>query len=107
MQAIKRRRRLGAEAWRGLLARFVVSGLTVTAFCEREAVSAASFYRWRMQLGGQPLATARSALPTAVVSRAQTAFVDLGALTQASASSSCFELRLDLGGGLLLSLVRG
>ena len=33
--------------WRALLSRFSTSGLSVPAFCEREAVSTASFYRWR------------------------------------------------------------
>ena len=31
--------------WRALLSRFSTSGLSVAAFCEREAVSTASFYR--------------------------------------------------------------
>ena len=106
MRAIKRRRRLGSEAWRGLLAQFVVSGLTVTAFCEREAVSAASFYRWRSQLGvGSEEATGVSAVPAVV--RNKSRFVDLGALSAADALPSGFELRLDLGGGLMLQLRRG
>lgn len=46
MQTI-RRRRLGAQAWRELLSRFGDSRLTTTAFCRREAVSTAIFYRWR------------------------------------------------------------
>jgi putative transposase len=107
MQAIKRRR-LGTDGWRGLLAQFVNSGLTVSSFCAREGVSAASFYRWRSQLGVESEVVQR--LPSApVVKRgdAQTAFVDLGALGGSEALSSRFELRLELGGGLLLSLVRG
>jgi hypothetical protein len=38
------------------------------------------------------------------VAKRTTGFVDLGTL---SASGSRFELRLDLGGGVLLHLVRG
>jgi hypothetical protein len=38
---------------------------------------------------------------------ASAAFVDLGALKAAHSPTERFELRLDLGGGLLLHLVRG
>ena len=59
--------------WRSLLTRFSDSGLSVSVFCRREAVSAASFYRWRGLLdrhdGGEGL-----------VVRSEPAFVDLGAL---------------------------
>jgi putative transposase len=85
--------------WRSLLSRFPDSGLSVSVFCRREAVSAASFYRWRglldRQHGGEDLA---------VVS--EPAFVDLGALQGESARGALVELKLDLGGGLTLHLVR-
>ena len=67
--------------------------------CRREAVSTASFYRWRGLLeqhdGGEGLPV-----------RSQPAFVDLGALRAESARGAPIELRLDLGGGLTLHLVR-
>jgi len=105
MERIKRRR-LSAGAWRGMLARYGSSGLTVQAFCQREAVSTASFYRWRSMLEAaipakeQPQKTsiAAAASPTPE-------FVDLGTLRPTA--SSRLELRVDLGGGLLLHLVRG
>ncbi|MHB1271938.1 MAG: IS66 family insertion sequence element accessory protein TnpA [Rhodanobacter sp.] len=50
MPGIRRQRR-SSEGWRALLTRFASSGLTVTAFCQREVVSPASFYRWRSLLG--------------------------------------------------------
>lgn len=50
MQTISRQR-LGADVWREMLSRVVDSGLTTEAFCQREAVSTASFYRWRTILG--------------------------------------------------------
>ena len=40
-------RRLGSDAWQALVGRHHSSGLTVEAFCRREGVSTASFYRWR------------------------------------------------------------
>ena len=46
--------------WCSLLSRFCESGLSVAAFCRREAVSKASFYRWRDLIerhdGGEALA---------------------------------------------------
>jgi hypothetical protein len=93
-----KRRRLTVDAWRAVLARFAESGLTVQAFCQREAINVTSFYRWRSMLSG---AQAESA---SHVAKTTTGFVELGTL---GASGSRFELRLDLGGGVLLHLVRG
>ena len=85
--------------WRSLLSRFSDRGLSVSAFCQREAVSTASFYRWRGLLdrhdSGEGLAV-----------RSEPAFVDLGVLRGESAHGAPVELRLDLGGGLTLHLVR-
>lgn len=89
-----RRARRDAESWRALLASQADSGLTVAAFCARERLSAASFYQWRSRLG-------RTEAPAAAVV-ARDAFVDLGALS----SGGRFELRIDLGGGLVLRLAR-
>ena len=102
MSGIRRQRR-SAEGWRVLLTRFASSGQTVRAFCQGEAISPASFYRWRSLLG---VATGHvpvaSALPLATT---PTGFVDLGQLVSPPSSPS-FELQLDLGGGLMLHLVR-
>lgn len=114
----QRRRRLGEAGWRALLGRFASSGLGVGAFCRREGVCAASFYRWRNLLGetgglasqasvGPP--SGRSVLGAEERSMAAdepTAFVDLGALT-GSARGGRIELRIDLGEGLVLHLARG
>ena len=85
--------------WRSLLSRFSNSKLSVSAFCRREALSTASFYRWRGLIkrddGGE-------ALPVG----SEPAFVDLGTLRGESARGGPMELRLDLGGGLTLHLVR-
>jgi hypothetical protein len=85
--------------WRSLLARFSDSGLSVGAFCGREALSTASFYRWRGLIerhdGGEALAV-----------HGKSAFLDLGAVRGEAARGAPVELRLDLGGGLSLHLVR-
>ena len=102
MQGIRRQRR-SARAWRALLAQFAGSGLTVAAFCRREAVGTASFYRWRSQLG--PTSVDAAQLPVASPD-ATADFVDLGPLLTTASAPARFELRLDLGGGLVLQLRR-
>lgn len=37
--------------WRGVLARFAGSGLSVRAFCRREKVTEPAFYAWRRVVG--------------------------------------------------------
>ena len=92
--------RRSRSEWRSLLARFGGSGRSVEAFCRREAISVASFYRWRSLLSG---AADRGEV---VVRDSAPAFVDLGALSSASSPRRGLDLKLDLGDGLLLHLVR-
>lgn len=86
--------------WRSLLARHQRSGLGIKAFCRGEQISEASFYRWRTILNGnrEDVAGVRKGTGSA--------FVDLGALGSVTAVKPRFDLRLDLGGGLILHLVR-
>lgn len=102
-----KRRRGDAEAWGEVLGRFAGSGLSVPAFCVHEGISEASFYRWRSMLqagdaGGRK--PRRAAAIVAGVTNRPTPFVDLGTLQPGGAR---VELRLDLGGGVLVHLVRG
>lgn len=98
-KAIKRRRRRSRDEWRKVFARQMSSGLSVAAFCAREAISLSSFQRWRTRI-----ATASGA-PEAQTPARPEAFVDLGML--GSGGTSRLELKLDLGDGLVLHLVRG
>lgn len=95
----RKRRRLGSNAWRVLVARQAESGLSVAQFCVREGVSAPSFYQWRARLRG-----AREESAPAVDTSVPSAFVDLGAVGM---NTGRFELRLELGAGLVLQLARG
>jgi len=92
--------RRSPHEWRSLLAKFDASGLGVEAFCQREAISAASLYRWRNLLGNGGAGVESVARATAP------AFVDLGTLGAAAASAPRIDLKLDLGDGLVLHLVR-
>jgi transposase-like protein len=104
MKPVKQRR-LGAEAWRALLAKFADSGLGVHAFCGQEDISPSSFRRWRRQLDGSSTEQPPRKR-NAIVSASK--FVALGTLSAgAAAPGERCELRLDLGGGLVLHLVRG
>jgi len=113
MEGIKRRR-LGERAWREVLARHAGGGESVSAFCRREGLSPNSFRRWRERLAPGALGAApRKAVPVPVpvpVTSAPAAhgFVDLGALGGATEPAcSRLEMRLELGGGITLHLVRG
>jgi transposase-like protein len=96
--------RRSVDSRRRLVARFSGSGLTVAAFCRRESISAASLYRWRALLRGafDSAVVARTASVAGASPRAD--FLDLGTLAP---RSSRVELRLDLGGGVILQLARG
>lgn len=100
-----KRRRLNERAWRDLFKRFDSAGLTVEAFCQREGLSRSSFNRWRSRLPMRAGAAAAVGAPN--VRHSAASFVDLGLLgAAATAAPAGLELRLDLGGGLSLTLVR-
>ncbi len=86
--------------WRTLLAAFDGSGLGVDAFCRREAISAASLYRWRNLLNND------SKSGEAAISHRAPAFVELEPLNTTAPQRTRIELKLDLGDGLSLHLVR-
>ena len=99
-EASKRKwRRRSRDEWREVFAHHVSSGLSVATFCARESISISSFQRWRA-LVAPVIGAAEARTPAR-----QEAFVDLGVL--GSGGASRFELKLDLGGGLVLHLVRG
>jgi hypothetical protein len=104
MEKISRRRQ-SESAWREIVARQDQSGLTVREFCEREGLKAVSLYGWRVRLRQQP--TDKISSPRisgrARAQKASGEFIDLGAI---DSSRGRFEVRLDLGGGVLLHLVR-
>ena len=100
-------------AWRSRLARYAAGTQSVAAFCLGEAVSTWSFYKWRTRLRGLAASRvpARRALPEPA------SFIDLGAVAgpaagvaatagAAPAAPGNLAVRLELGGGLVLTIVR-
>ena len=80
--------------------------LTVEAFCKDEGLSRSSFSRWRSRLPMQA-GSAATTMHESDAHKAAPSFVDLGLLGAAStATPASLEVRLDLGGGLSLTLVR-
>lgn len=122
MQSDTRRKyqRRSAAEWRALLDAQVTSGLSVGTFCKKVSVSTASFYRWQGLLDGLGNANTGTAetitdrVPARATPHLAAGFLDLGALEdmapparQAAGVVPRTELRLELGGGLVLHLVRG
>ena len=94
-----RRIRRSEATWRELFARQAASGLTAAEFCRLEGINKNVFHRWRALLdsGTRDAATAVPAPEPA------TSFIDLGAL---GAPASRWEVRLELGHGMVLSVAR-
>jgi transposase-like protein len=90
---VKRRRRSVAQ-WQALVERGESSGLSVAAFCRAEAISPASYFRWRERL-------AQSAA-TPDTPGAAPGFIDLGTL----GARRVWDLEIDLGAGIVLRLRR-
>jgi putative transposase len=99
-----RRPRRDPSAWRSLISRFKESGLSVSQFCEREGIGAASFYHWRSRLSS-PRRQRKGRTPAGpVASTPRSDFLDLGTLGR---GSSRMEVRLELGGGVVVHVTRG
>ena len=92
-----KRQRRSREAWGEVLTRFAASGLEIEAFCAHEGLSVSSFRRWRSLLADDVSLGADLPPPGE-----QTGFLDAGLL-----GAGRLELRLDLGGGVILHLSRG
>lgn len=98
-------------AWRSRLQRHAQSDKSIAAFCRDEAVSTASFLIWRSKLAAVSERGATLAQPAA--------FIDLGAIKDAvgvtprahapvsgPAPPPVVDVRIDLGGGIVLTITR-
>src|ERR1700721_1640190 len=101
--AKSKRIRRGEAGWRRLFCRQSSSGLSVPEFCRREGINASLFRRWRSTLEGSD-GDRRVTTRTERVSEAPAPFIHLGDFRSGGPR---FEVRLDFGGGVVLSIVRG
>ncbi|HVA19163.1 MAG TPA: hypothetical protein VMU55_03215 [Solirubrobacteraceae bacterium] len=97
-------RRQSVETWRELVARQTRSGLSVQAFCRQERLNPWTFYGWRSRLRARTAPAVTAAVGAPAETEPAAGFIDLGALR---GSASRCEIRLDLGGGVVLQVVRG
>jgi hypothetical protein len=105
-------------AWRERIARHAASKQTVEAFCRREVVPVGTFYGWRARLRARDIGGAQ-ATPTPPA-RLPLPFLDLGLVNSRAASAAVrgsddaaghradadIEVRVELGGGVVLHIVR-
>jgi hypothetical protein len=97
---------MSEQAWREVLRRFEADGISVGEFCKREGLSDSSLHRWRARLAST-LASQSTGGRKGSQEKAPTRFVELGSLDATSAIAvPRLDLRLDLGGGLTVHLVR-
>jgi hypothetical protein len=101
--AQEKRIRRGEAGWRQHFCRQSSSGLSVTEFCKREGINAALFRRWRLVLKDCD-DDRRVISQTERVAEGPAPFIDLGDLRSAGPR---FEVRLELGAGVILSIARG
>jgi len=87
--------------WREIFSRHVSSGLSVLEFCRAEGINPGVFRRWRSVLNEGVRVKQNEARTKAKV---VAPFIDIGAM---GAGSSRMEVRLELGGGVVLTVARG
>jgi hypothetical protein len=114
-QSSKSRTERREAQWRDRIQRHAASGQSVAAFCRSESVSDASFFLWRARLrardGDRQHVQRTCASPEA--------FIDLGSMQGIEKDSSTprgndaaneighgIEVRIDLGHGMVLHIVR-
>ena len=95
--------RRSAEEWRDIFERRAASGLSIATFCQREGIAKSSYERWRTQLAHAARDAGTALSPTGV------GFVDAGVLAQHATGDTAarINLRLELGHGIVLHVVRG
>lgn len=110
MEGTKRRatrRRLSEQAWKVLMKRFDSTAMTIQEFCAREGLSPSSFRLWRARLAPRSEPVSSVVRPSPKAATPAPAFVDLGLLGASSARDhGALDVRIDLGGGVSLHLVR-
>ncbi|HOK12603.1 MAG TPA: hypothetical protein PLB41_15620 [Rubrivivax sp.] len=101
------RRHLDAQSWREVFGRFDGSGESVVGFCKREGLSSSCFHRWRQRLAAATAASTSQEGRERVRQSAAAKFIEMGSMGAQAERASRLDIRLELGGGVVLYLVRG
>ena len=115
VRPVRKWQRRSKAAWRALIARQAISGETIEAFCRAQGVSRSSFERWRGLLspatsapGVSPHSVAHhNDRPTVSERSAEHCFIDAGEIGLGGNGVKPLEIRLELGGGIVLTIRRG
>lgn len=93
--------------WRGKLAEFAASGLSVRAFCDLEALAKSSFYIWRREIADRDAKVAVAGKSKVKASKPERpAFVPVTVASQPSSPTQP-GLAIELRGGRVLRVPSG
>lgn len=90
---------LRTKQWRERIAQQAASGKSVAAFCQEQGIATQTFYWWRNRLVKRE---AGAVPPPAAAS----SFLDLGTMPVAAQGSESLSIRLELPGGITLTIAR-
>lgn len=90
---------LRTEQWRERIAQQAASGKSVAAFCQEQGIATQTFYWWRNRL----VKCEAGAVPPPA---AASSFLDLGTMPVAAQGSESLSIRLELPGGITLTIAR-
>jgi len=90
---------LRTEQWRERIAQQAASGKGVTAFCQEQGIATQTFYWWRNRLAKREAQTVTNVAGV-------TPFLDLGAMPAATQGDGSLSIRLELPGGITLTIAR-
>ena len=100
--------RRSKSQWETILREQEKSGLSAKRFCDRESIRVSNFYRWRSRLSGGPSPSENTDESPVFIDMGSVGLLDEeGDSNKAEAKSSnarVFEVALDLGDGVTLTL---
>jgi len=90
---------LRTEQWHERIAQQAASGKSVAAFCQEQGIATQTFYWWRNRLAKREAGAVTSAAGVAP-------FLELGAMPAATQGDGSLSIRLELPGGITLTIAR-
>ena len=90
---------LRTEQWRERIAQQAASGKGVAAFCREQGIATQTFYWWRNRLAKREAQAVTSVSGVA-------SFLELDAMPAATQGDGSLSIRLDLPGGITLTIAR-